>query len=273
MFAPQGIRFVLAGFGLLYAAASMPAAGPEKWNVVSIVTDDQGAWALGCYGNKECRTPNMDRLAREGARFLNAFTPTPVCSPSRASMLCSLYGTQVGITDWIAPQEADAGMGLAPDVLTWPKILHQQGYRTALIGKWHLGTQPRFHPTKNGFDHFFGFLGGGNQPMDPVLEKTVKPARSKVRCLTSSPTTPCNLLRRINRSRSRCSCTSALRTCLTVLSCLSIPHRSAISIRPFRLFAVSTPSRSKTGRATITPAFIPLIATSVGCSPSSTIWT
>jgi len=179
MFAPQGIRFVLAGFGLLYAAASMPAAGPEKWNVVSIVTDDQGAWALGCYGNKECRTPNMDRLAREGARFLNAFTPTPVCSPSRASMLCSLYGTQVGITDWIAPQEADAGMGLAPDVLTWPKILHQQGYRTALIGKWHLGTQPRFHPTKNGFDHFFGFLGGGNQPMDPVLEKNGKTRKIK----------------------------------------------------------------------------------------------
>jgi uncharacterized sulfatase len=174
MLALQRSPFVPVACCLLCSAVSLRAAEVTKWNVVVVVTDDQGAWALGCYGNKECRTPNMDRLAREGARFLNAFTPTPVCSPSRASMLCSLYGTQVGITDWIAPREAEAGMGLPPQVPTWPKILQQHGYRTALIGKWHLGTQPRFHPTKNGFDHFFGFLGGGNQPMDPVLEKDGK---------------------------------------------------------------------------------------------------
>jgi uncharacterized sulfatase len=174
MFALWRSRFVLALWGLLCSAAVMPAAEPERWNLVSIVTDDQGAWALGCYGNKQCLTPNMDRLAREGARFLNAFTPTPVCSPSRASMLCGLYGTQVGITDWIAPRESDTGMGLSADVPTWPKVLHRQGYRTALFGKWHLGTQPRFHPTRNGFDRFFGFLAGGNRPMDPVLEKDGK---------------------------------------------------------------------------------------------------
>ncbi|MGH7169166.1 MAG: sulfatase family protein [Gemmataceae bacterium] len=174
MFTLRRSRLALIVLCLLGSSASMRAAESEKWNIVSIVTDDQGAWALGCYGNKECRTPNMDRLAREGARFLNAFTPTPVCSPSRASMLCGLYGSQVGITDWIAPKESDAGMGLPPNVPTWPKILHQHCYRTAVIGKWHLGTQPRFHPTKNGFDHFFGFLAGGNQPMDPVLEKDGK---------------------------------------------------------------------------------------------------
>lgn len=177
MFTPRYLLFTLSSICLLCSALSLRAAEPEKWNIISVVTDDQGAWALGCYGNKECRTPNMDRLAREGVRFLNAFTPTPVCSPSRASMLCSRYGTQVGITDWIAPQEADAGTGLPPDVPTWPKVLHQHGYRTALIGKWHLGTQPRFHPTANGFDHFFGFLGGGNQPMDPVLEREGKTAK------------------------------------------------------------------------------------------------
>jgi arylsulfatase A-like enzyme len=179
MFTLRRSLFALAGLCLLCSAASMRAAEPQKFNIVSVVTDDQGAWALGCYGNKDCRTPNMDRLAREGARFLNAFTPTPVCSPSRASMLSSLYGTQVGITDWIAPKESDAGLGLSPNVLTWPKVLHQHGYRTALFGKWHLGTQPQFHPTKNGFDHFFGFLGGGNQPMDPVLEKDGKTAKFK----------------------------------------------------------------------------------------------
>jgi choline-sulfatase len=174
MFALRCSRLLLAAGCLLFGTPALPAAESEKWNVVSIVTDDQGAWALGCYGNKECRTPNMDRLAREGARFLNAFTPTPVCSPSRASMLCSRYGTQVGITDWIAPREAESGRGLPPSVPTWPKLLHEHGYRTALIGKWHLGAQPRFHPTKNGFDRFFGFLAGGSQPMDPVLEKDGK---------------------------------------------------------------------------------------------------
>jgi uncharacterized sulfatase len=179
MFVLRHVRFILAAWCLLCLADSMRAAGSVKWNIVEIVTDDQGVWSLGCYGNKESRTPNMDRLAHEGARFLNAFTPTPVCSPSRASMLCGLYGTQVGITDWIAPRESDAGMGLSPNVPTWPKILHQHGYRTALIGKWHLGTQPRFHPTNNGFDHFFGFLAGGNQPMDPVLEKDGKTRTSK----------------------------------------------------------------------------------------------
>jgi uncharacterized sulfatase len=148
---------------------------PGTWvNIVSVVTDDQARWGLGCYGNKECRTPAMDRLAREGARFVNAFVPTPVCSPSRASFLTGRYGTQLGITDWIAPEEADAGLGLPPTATTWPRVLQQHGYRTALFGKWHLGTRPRFHPTRHGFDHFFGFLGGGNRPMNPTLEKDGK---------------------------------------------------------------------------------------------------
>src|SRR5262249_845497 len=80
------------------------------------------------------------------------------------------YGTQVGITDWIAPVEAENGSGLPPEALTWAEVLQRQGYVTGLIGKWHLGTQPRFHPTRRGFSHFFGFLGGGNRPMDPALE-------------------------------------------------------------------------------------------------------
>jgi uncharacterized sulfatase len=136
--------------------------------VIAIVTDDQGRWAMGAYGNQQVHTPNMDRIAREGALFENAFTVTPVCSPSRAGYMSGRWPTQVGITDWIAPAEADAGAGLG--AMTWPQALQSAGYRTALIGKWHLGTQPRFHPTKLGFDHFMGFLGGGNRPMNPLLE-------------------------------------------------------------------------------------------------------
>jgi uncharacterized sulfatase len=146
------------------------AADAERLNIISIVTDDQARWAVGVYGNKEVRTPHMDRIAREGARFLNAFVPTPVCSPSRATYLTGRYGTQLGITDWIAPREADGGLGLPASAVTWPQVLQKHGYTTALVGKWHLGTKPQFHPTRHGFNHFYGFLGGGNKPMDPVLE-------------------------------------------------------------------------------------------------------
>jgi uncharacterized sulfatase len=121
----------------------------------------------------------MDRLAREGARFLNAFCPTPVCSPSRASYLTGRYGTQLGITDWIDPTEAAAGLGLPAGATTWPQVLHKHGYATALVGKWHLGVQPQFHPLRRGFDHFYGFLGGGNQPMDPTLEVEGKETKLK----------------------------------------------------------------------------------------------
>src|SRR6185436_4421932 len=120
-------------------------------------------------GNAEVRTPHMDRLAGEGARFLNAFVPTPVCSPSRVSFLTGLYGTQVGITDYICRQEERAGLGLPNLAVTWPAVLQKNGYATALIGKWHLGTQPQFHPTKHGFDHFYGWLLTP-QSIDPRLE-------------------------------------------------------------------------------------------------------
>ena len=144
------------------------AAEAERTNLIAIVTDDQGRWAMGAYGNHEVRTPNMDRIAREGALMTSAFVPTPVCSPSRAAYLTGRWPTELGITDWIAPVESNAGMGL--DAPTWPAALQQAGYRTAIIGKWHLGTQATFHPTRRGFDHFMGFLGGGNRPMDPLLE-------------------------------------------------------------------------------------------------------
>jgi uncharacterized sulfatase len=158
---------ILAGWA---AAAPAEAGKPKRYNVIAIVTDDQGHWAVGAYGNKEIKTPNMDKLAKQGARFLNAFTATPVCSPSRASYLTGKWGTQVQITDWISPAEGAAGVGLPGDTITWMQVLQKHGYVTGLIGKWHLGLLPQYHPTKHGFTHFVGFLGGGNTPMNPTLE-------------------------------------------------------------------------------------------------------
>ena len=151
-------------------SAACGAPEGKKWNVISIVTDDQSRWSIGAYGNKDARTPNMDRLAQEGALFANAFVDTPVCSPSRAAFLTGRHGTELGITDWINMNEASAGVGLPPETVTWPEVLQKNGYATALIGKWHLGHLPQHHPTKHGYDHFWGFPGGGTEPMDPHVE-------------------------------------------------------------------------------------------------------
>ncbi len=157
---------VMFGLGIAFAAKAPAAKG--RANLIAIVTDDQGRWAMGTYGNADIRTPNMDRIGREGAVFTRAMVATPVCSPSRATYFSGLFPTELGITDWISNEEAAAGRGLK--ALTWPQVLRQNGYRTAMIGKWHLGTLDRFHPTRLGFDHFMGFREGGANPMNALLE-------------------------------------------------------------------------------------------------------
>jgi uncharacterized sulfatase len=137
-------------------ASSARADDARRPNLIYILTDDQAAWSVGAYGNKDSQTKNQDRLAREGALFTNAFATTPVCSPSRAAILTGLYSTQVGITDWLTGPEQNVNALGVPDVPTWPAILKRNGYATALFGKWHLGTKPQFHPTKRGYDVYFG---------------------------------------------------------------------------------------------------------------------
>ncbi len=174
------VRRIFFSIALTFALTTTAyAQPPKKLNIIVITTDDQARWSLGCYGNKEAKTPHMDRLAKDGARFINAFTATPVCSPSRASFLTGKYGTQLKITDWITPKEAQAGLGLPLNVSNWMAVLLRAGWRTGLVGKWHLGMLPQFHPTKMGFNHFTGFLGGGNSPHNPTLEIAGKDAKLK----------------------------------------------------------------------------------------------
>jgi choline-sulfatase len=168
---PRAVLLLLSLSSLTVCELHSAPSGRGKPNLVFVMTDDQAIWSVGAYGNPQAITPNMDQLAREGVLLRNAFVPSPVCSASRATFLTGLYGTDVGITDFLAASEVAAGFGLPPQALTWPEVLQQQGYTTGLSGKWHLGTQPQFHPTRQGFDWFFGYMGAVNVPMNPPLEE------------------------------------------------------------------------------------------------------
>lgn len=153
---------------VILLGASTLRAG-DRPNVVFLMADDLSTWGVGVYGNPDARTPNLDRLAREGVTFRQAFVSTPVCSPSRAAMFAGVFPSRLGVSDWINPAE-EPDVGVSPDVVGWPEVLKEAGYATAMIGKWHLGTRDDFHPTRQGYDLFHGFRGGGNRPIDPTLE-------------------------------------------------------------------------------------------------------
>jgi arylsulfatase A len=132
---------------------------PVKPNVIVIVTDDQGAMDVGCYGAKDLVTPNMDALAARGVRFTQFYAAAPVCSPSRAALLTGRYPLRAGLTGNAASQpEAKGEMPGAQ--LTMAEMFKAAGYATAHIGKWHLGYTRETMPNAQGFDHSFGHMGG-----------------------------------------------------------------------------------------------------------------
>lgn len=156
--------FALALQASVFAAASKP-------NVILIVTDDQGYADVGCYGGEGVETPNLDRLAAQGARFTDYYAANSVCSPSRASILTGRYPTKCGVPEVLGP---DAGkylkgvqMGLPPGEITIAELLKEAGYSTACIGKWHLGHEERYLPTSQGFDYYFGLPYSNDMPIDP----------------------------------------------------------------------------------------------------------
>jgi choline-sulfatase len=138
--------------GVLTGAASGRSAG-ERPNILLINTDDQPSWWVGAYGNTDVHTPTIDRLAREGMLFRTAVT-VPVCSPSRAMLLTGRYNNQVGIDDFINPDEV---IGLPSGSITFAQVLKDDGYKTGIVGKWHLGKEMEYWPTLRGFDHWAGF--------------------------------------------------------------------------------------------------------------------
>jgi arylsulfatase A-like enzyme len=130
------------------------AAEGRPPNIVLILTDNQGAWTLGCYGNPDIRTPNIDRLAREGMLFENCFSSNAVCSPTRATLLTGLMPSQHGVHSFLgagAPQTGPRSHSTIAEFRTLPKILSEAGYTCGLCGKWHLGDNLR---SQEGFTYW-----------------------------------------------------------------------------------------------------------------------
>jgi len=168
-------RFIAASTGIFAGAAASSkfvrqifARQTEKRpNILLINTDDQPAWWVGAYGNRDIYTPNMDRLASEGMLFRTAVT-CPVCSPSRAMLLTGRYNHQVGIDDFI---NNDEDTGLPNGSITFAQVLHNAGYKTGIVGKWHLGKEQQYWPTVRGFDYWAGFTNAHGPKDPPVIVK------------------------------------------------------------------------------------------------------
>ena len=150
----HAVLLVLLAFHAAHAQTRPP-------NIVIIVADDIGYADFGFQGSTDIATPNIDRLARAGVRFTNAYVSGPYCSPTRAGLLTGLYPQRFGHEFNPTPMSGTAA-GLPLGQLTIADRLREQGYRTGLFGKWHLGFQPEFHPMERGFDEFYGFLGGAH---------------------------------------------------------------------------------------------------------------
>ncbi len=154
-----------AALSLAGAARAAPA---QKPNIVFIMADDMGAADISAYGRPDVKTPNVDRLAREGALLTQAYANSAVCSASRTALITGRYQYRlpVGLEEPIAGSSGN--VGVPPDHPTLPSLLKKQGYATMLVGKWHLGSLPTYGPLKSGYNHFYGFRGGAVDYFDHV---------------------------------------------------------------------------------------------------------
>lgn len=122
-------------------------------NVIVILADDLGYGDVGCFGNTKIKTPNLDRMARQGMRFTDFYVTEAVCSPSRASLLTGCYAVRVGLEGAL---NHTSRIGISANELLLSTLCKRRGYATALFGKWHLGHLPAFNPLRRGFDEYFG---------------------------------------------------------------------------------------------------------------------
>jgi arylsulfatase A-like enzyme len=173
-------RRAFIALALLLTFGTPAGAAERPPNIVLIVADDMGYADLGVHGSKDVLTPNIDRLAGEGVRFTDAYVSSPYCSPSRAGLLTGRYPQRFGYEFNLQPElPGHRNAGLPRDQATLAERLKAKGYRTALLGKWHLGSPAPLRPLQRGFDEFFGFLSGQHSyfrtgpESDPIYDGTV----------------------------------------------------------------------------------------------------
>ncbi|MFN5655443.1 MAG: sulfatase-like hydrolase/transferase, partial [Verrucomicrobiota bacterium] len=156
---------------LLVPLASLLAADAPRPNIILILADDLGYGSLGSYGHEKVKTPHIDRLAASGARLTDFHSNGAMCTPTRAALMTGRYQQRCA---WVPDEELTPlsreqrrlnpkqrwAWGVSAHEVMLPAVLGRAGYRTALIGKWHLGYDPKFHPMNHGFDEFRGFVGG-----------------------------------------------------------------------------------------------------------------
>ena len=164
----NAIRMSIAGLAALAAGfSSSGEVPPVQPNLVIIVCDDLGYADIGKYGAEGYRTPNLDRMADEGVVFRNFHVAQPVCSASRCALLTGCYPNRLGMHLALGPKSKT---GISEQEMTLAELLKQQGYATAIFGKWHLGDSPQFMPLRHGFDEYFGLaLSADYWPGHPDL--------------------------------------------------------------------------------------------------------
>jgi arylsulfatase A-like enzyme len=146
------------GIFTFLCTSCQPAKKDRKPNFVIIFTDDQGYQDLGCFGSPTIQSPNLDKMAAEGVKMTSFYVAAPLCTPSRAALMTACYPSRINMAKGSRHAvllDADA-KGLNPDEITIAEVLKSAGYKTGMFGKWHLGDQPEFLPTRQGFDEFFG---------------------------------------------------------------------------------------------------------------------
>jgi arylsulfatase A-like enzyme len=160
---------VVVVFACALAWASMQIAQgqavPGAPNIILVLVDDVGYGDIGSFGVPDAKTPNIDRLGREGVKLTDFYANGSNCSPTRTGFISGRYQQRAGIE---LPLAGNSVAGLLPSDTSLPRLLKDKGYATALVGKWHLGQQPEFSPNRHGFDEFWGFLTGAHDYYDPA---------------------------------------------------------------------------------------------------------
>lgn len=155
--ATVGILLMLSAVSSTAAPSSTDSSTVAQPNIVILYADDMGWGDIGAYGHPYIKTPSLDRLANEGQRWTDFYVPAPVCSPSRAALLTGRHPVRSGLYGVGSPVLfPDVQYGIPESEVTLAETLKDAGYRTAIMGKWHLGDAPEHFPTRHGFDYWFG---------------------------------------------------------------------------------------------------------------------